>query len=50
MYAYCQLHFYLFKAVVLKMVDIDPQGSFGPSKGSINSYMVEWGPCMAPKY
>jgi len=24
------------------MVDIDPQGSFGPSKGPINSQGVEW--------
>jgi len=24
----------LFKSVVLKVVDIDPQGSIGPSKGS----------------
>jgi len=29
--------------VVLKVVDIDPQGSIGPSKGSINSRGVEWG-------
>jgi len=29
--------------VVLKVVDIDPQGSIGPSKGSINSHGVEWG-------
>jgi len=34
----------LFKPVVLKVVDIDSQGSTGPSKGSINSYVVEWGP------
>jgi len=32
-----------FKAVVLKVVDIDPQGSIGRSKGSINSHGVEWG-------
>ena len=31
------------KPVVLKVVDIDPQGSVGPSKGSINSHGVEWG-------
>jgi len=31
------------KAVVLKVVDIDPQGSIEPSKGSINSHGVEWG-------
>jgi len=31
------------KTVVLKVVDIDPQGSIGPSKGSINSHVVEWG-------
>jgi len=29
--------------VVLKVVDIDPQGSIGPSKGPINSQGVEWG-------
>jgi len=29
--------------MVLKVVDIDPQGSVGPSKGSINSHGVEWG-------
>jgi len=28
--------------VVLKVVDIDPQGSNGPSKLSINSHGVEW--------
>jgi len=33
----------LFVPVVLKVVDIDPQGSIGPSKGSINSHGVEWG-------
>jgi len=27
----------------LKVVDIDPQGSIGPSNGSINSHGVEWG-------
>ena len=32
-----------FRPVVLKVVDIDPQGSIGPSKGSINSHGVEWG-------
>ena len=31
------------KAVVLKVVNIDPHGSIGPSKGSINSHGVEWG-------
>jgi len=30
------------KSVVLKVVDIDPQGSIGPSKGLINSHGVEW--------
>jgi len=30
-------------SVVLKVVDIDPQGSIGPSTGSINSHGVEWG-------
>jgi len=30
-------------AVVLKVVDIDPQGSIGPSKGSLNNHRVEWG-------
>jgi len=30
-------------AVVLKMVDIDPQGSIEQSKGSMNGYGVEWG-------
>jgi len=29
--------------VVLKVVDIEPQGSIGPSKGLINSHGVEWG-------
>jgi len=29
--------------MVFKVVDIDPQGSIGPYKGSINSYGVEWG-------
>jgi len=29
--------------VVLKVLDIDPQGSIGPPKGSINSQGVEWG-------
>jgi len=33
----------LFRSVVLKVVDIDPQGSIGPSKGSINSHRVKWG-------
>jgi len=32
-----------FKSVVLKVVDIDPQGSIGPSKGPINSGRVERG-------
>jgi len=31
-----------FNDVVLKVVDIDPKGSIGPAKGSINSYGVEW--------
>jgi len=31
------------RAVVLKVVDIDPQRTIGPSKGSINSNGVEWG-------
>jgi len=31
------------KPVVVKVVDIHPQGSVGPSKGSINSHGVEWG-------
>jgi len=30
--------------VVLKVVNIDLQGSIGPYKGSINSKGVEWGP------
>jgi len=30
-------------SVVPKVVDIDPQGSIGPSNGSINSYGVKWG-------
>jgi len=30
-------------SVVLKVVDIEPQGSIGPSKGSINSHGAEWG-------
>jgi len=29
--------------VVLKVVDIDPQGSIGPSKGLTNGHGVEWG-------
>jgi len=29
--------------VVLKVVDIDLQGSVGLSKGSISSHGVEWG-------
>jgi len=39
-------HLYKFgytKSVVLKVVDIDPQGSIGPPKGTINSQRVEWG-------
>jgi len=28
--------------MVLKVVDIDPQGLIGPSKVSINSHGVEW--------
>jgi len=31
------------KAEVLKVVDIDPQGPTGPSKGSINIHGVESG-------
>jgi len=31
------------RSVVFKMVDINPQGSIGPSKGLINSHEVEWG-------
>jgi len=31
------------RPVVHKVVDIDPQGSIGPSKASINSQGVEWG-------
>jgi len=31
------------QAVILKVVDIDPQGSNGPSKRSVNSQGVEWG-------
>jgi len=34
--------------VVLKVVDIDPQGSIGQSKGSINSHGVEWGSLNGP--
>jgi len=30
------------RSVVLKVIDIDPQGSNGPSKRSINSHGVEW--------
>jgi len=37
-----------FKEVVLKVVDIDPQGSNGQSKGSINSHGVEWGSLNCP--
>jgi len=29
--------------MVFKVVDIDVQGSIGPSQGSINSHGVEWG-------
>jgi len=36
------LVFSLANAVVLKVVDIDPQGSIGPSKGLIDSHGVEW--------
>jgi len=36
-------HFLMTKSVVLIVVDIDPQGSVGPSKGSINNHRVEWG-------
>ena len=35
------------RAVVFKVVDIDPQGSVGPSERSINSHGVEWGHRMA---
>jgi len=31
------------RSVVLKVVDVDPQGSIGPPKGSINSHGVKWG-------
>jgi len=31
------------RPVALKVFDIDPQGSIGPSKVSINSQRVEWG-------
>jgi len=30
------------KPVVLKVVNIDPQGSIGPYQGLINSYGIEW--------
>jgi len=30
------------RPVVLKVVDMDPQGSVGPSKGLINNYGVRW--------
>jgi len=33
----------LARSMVVKVVDIDAQGSIGPSKGSINSHGVEWG-------
>ena len=33
----------LSKPVVLKVVDIDPHGSIGQSKGLINSHGIEWG-------
>jgi len=33
----------LSKLVVLKVIDIEPQGSIAPSKGSIKSHGVEWG-------
>jgi len=29
--------------VVLKVADINPQRSIGPSKGSINTHGVKWG-------
>ena len=29
--------------MVLKVVDIDPQGSIEPSKGLLNNNRVEWG-------
>jgi len=35
--------FCLCKPVVLTVVDIDPQRSVGPSKGSISSHVIEWG-------
>jgi len=31
------------RPVVLKVVDIDPQGSIGPSKGLTNRHGVKWG-------
>ena len=31
-----------FTPVVLKVVDIGPKGSIGPSKGTINSHGLEW--------
>jgi len=31
------------RPVILKVVDIDPQGSIGPSKGLMNNLGVEWG-------
>jgi len=36
------------RPVVLKVVDIYPQGSIGPSKESINSHKVEWGSLNGP--
>jgi len=38
----------LSRPVVLKVVDIDPQGSIGPFKGLINSHGVEWGSLYGP--
>jgi len=36
------------RPVVLKVVDVDPQGSIGPSKGPINSHGVELGSLNGP--
>ena len=41
------LNICLCTPVVLEVVDIDPQGSIGPSKGSMNCHGVEWGLWMA---
>jgi len=32
-----------FRTVAHQVVDIDPQGSNEPSKGSVNSHGIEWG-------